>query len=389
MALQWWCLGLVRIAATLAVLLSCSSMVEPGDLGPIPVQQDRMAIAASTTCALDSEGVPSCWEPSGAPSFSGLETVRLVTVSGTWDHFCGLGMDSTAYCWGQNQYGQVGDGSRTRRTSPARVAADIKFIAIVAAVHATCGLDGTGLAYCWGRNDYGALGNGPTAEGAVALVPEPVRSNLRFTAISGGWPICALDSNGVAYCWGSIPGSFNPIHIEPGDCAATYWLWFAGKGCTRPTALAGGLRFQEVSREKCGLDSQSAAWCWGDGWYGQLGNGKAGVSSVAPARVSGGHRYVALSSGVWHTCGLDLEGQAFCWGYNTGGQLGNGQDGGPDLLVVVEAEPVAVTGGQRFERIAAGNHTCSVTSAGVVWCWGPGYGNVPVRVTPRSPTGGG
>ena len=358
----------------------CSGIVEPQAGEPLPLQRDSLVTAANLSCLLSETGVPTCWGSPAAPTTPGEGTLRFRTISGGWDHLCGLRGDSTAYCWGNNQYGQLGDGSRAARPDPTRVATDLKFIAIAAAVHATCALEATGRAYCWGRNDFGALGNGEMAEGAVRLLPTPVSSVVRFRTISGAWPICAISTSGVPHCWGSIPGSFTDLYIAPGDCTTTYYLWFEGRGCTTPTPLKGNVLLQSVSNGKCGLGLASEVYCWGDGFYGQLGNGQFRSHAINPVPVTGSRRYRSVSAGTFHACALDIDGQAFCWGLNSAGQLGNGADGGPDRLPVGEAEPVAVLTDERFTAIAAGDHTCALTTSRSIFCWGGAFGNRPQAV---------
>ena len=110
--------------------------------------------------------------------------------------------------------------------------------------------------------------------------------------------------------------------------------------------------------------SEGAAWCWGSGSHGELGNGRP-ISSRVIVRVAGGHRFVSLSAGRNHACALTAEGAAWCWGSNASGELGNAQRDGRAL------EPVRVATDVRFSRISAGHqHTCAITAGGEAWCWG-------------------
>jgi hypothetical protein len=132
---------------------------------------------------------------------------------------CGLTTDGDGYCWGVNADGRVGDGTKTSRSSPTLVAGGIKF-AVVSDAPAfttmgtssphTCGVNAAGTAYCWGANAFGALGDGTTG-GPVCVftftcstIPVPVAGGLTFAYVSaGGEHSCGLAVGGTAYCWGN------------------------------------------------------------------------------------------------------------------------------------------------------------------------------------------
>ncbi|MGH7594683.1 MAG: RCC1 domain-containing protein [Gemmatimonadales bacterium] len=133
-----------------------------------------------------------------------------------------------------------------------------------------------------------------------------------------------------------------------------------------------------LAGDRCGLTTGGNAYCWGDGFYGTFGDGRTGVYSVTPVAVSGSLQFTQLTAGGAHVCGLDLTGMAYCWGNNFVGQLGIGNfgaEGGHSLT----AQPMLVGTSERFTAItAAGAHTCALTSAGQVWCWGASDGGALV-----------
>lgn len=127
------------------------------------------------------------------------------------------------------------------------------------------------------------------------------------------------------------------------------------------------LRYQIVTAggaHSCALDVEGAAWCWGSNSAGQLGVSTRHRDRTAPVAVAGDHRFRQISAGGQHTCGVDLDGRGWCWGANDGGQLGDGTSGD-------RSEPTPVLLGGSFSRIAAGvNHSCATDRSGGVWCWG-------------------
>ncbi len=113
----------------------------------------------------------------------------------------------------------------------------------------------------------------------------------------------------------------------------------------------------------CGLQTDGSAWCWGGDQADQLGDSTE-TNSVAPVATHGGLKFAALSAGYAHNCALTATNAAFCWGDNLSGELGDGTTSHRPL-------PVAVTGGVTFTSLTAGqDHTCGLTAAGKAWCWG-------------------
>ena len=124
----------------------------------------------------------------------------------------------------------------------------------------------------------------------------------------------------------------------------------------------------------CGLRTGGAAYCWGVNSNGQLGAGTAGSMSTSSVAVSGGLVFQAINAGESHTCSITLAGTAYCWGNNYYGQVGDGTSGN------TRTSPVAVSGGLVFESISAGeSHTCGLIAGGAIYCWGYGSSS-PVRV---------
>lgn len=275
------------------------------------------------------------------------------TVGGS--HSCGITVAGAAYCWGNNAFGQLGNGVLTNSSVPVRVSDTHLFSSLSAGASFTCGITTNGNAYCWGNNSEGQLGDGTTIN---SNVPVAVLGGITFATLSasaGESTVCGVTSTGRAYCWGSNAtgqlgnGSFSP-------------------NSATPVAVSGGYTFSSVSvgsYHTCGVISAGAAYCWGQNSSLQLGNGTT-TGSATPVMVSGGLTFESLSAGAYHTCGITVSGAAYCWGVNVQGQFGDG-------TTTEGATPVPAAGGLLFESLAAGSdYTCGVTTAGAGYCWGFG-----------------
>ena len=327
----------------------------------------------------------------------------VLSISAGAFHACAITSDHRAWCWGRNAYGALGDGTTGQRMTPVRVAIDQPFDSISAGYEYTCALGTDGSAWCWGENFGGQLGDG-SAENR--LVPVRVVAQERFRSISAGEAhTCAIGVSGTAYCWGaplaSAPDGSNPpdehlpvavglpfTQVSSGyeiACAlapgGAPWCWgllvpgirFADTtqlSTNAPAAVeANGLTFATIgagTKHACGLTAGGAAWCWGLNLAGQLGDGTT-TSSLTPVPVSGGHAFAFLSAhSPAHACALTAAGEAWCWGANTVGALGDGTRAGGKT-------PVAVSGGLRFATLATGFlQSCGIDLAGDAWCWGYG-----------------
>lgn len=172
---------------------------------------------------------------------------------------------------GSNFNGQLGDGTSIDRLTPTQVAGELAFTSIALGAFDTCG-PSAGAAYCWGYNGDGQLGDGTIAN---RLTPTLVSGELTFTSVVPGWfHSCGVTSGGTAYCWGR--NDFGQV----GDGTTTNRL--------TPAQVAGGLTFTSTAAMgasySCGLTSGVTAYCWGYNLGGQLGDGTT-TNRVTPTLV--------------------------------------------------------------------------------------------------------
>jgi alpha-tubulin suppressor-like RCC1 family protein len=215
-----------------------------------------------------------------------------------------------------------------------------------------CAVANNHHAYCWGDNDDAEVGTGSAS--FLETVPRHVILTTAVQAVTAGSAhSCALDPLGAAYCWGrQVNGRLGRGSV-PGDPAV-------------PTVVTGGIRFLALSAggaHTCGLATTTRILCWGADGLGQLGNG-GGPDRPSPQAVVGDQPWIAVSAGLSHTCALAPDSTAACWGANAAGQVG-------DSTTADRNTPTPVAGGRRFAMIAAGgDFSCALAAGGQAYCWG-------------------
>ena len=359
-----------------------------------------VAAGASHTCALTDTGGVMCWGRNesgqlgdGTTTNSGTPVVVEGLSGGVSDitaggivtehdgHSCALTDAGGVMCWGSNEYGQLGDGTTTSRSTPVAVTGLSRGVAAVAAGgwH-ICALTDTGGVLCWGNNFYGQLGNDTTAiyTSTVPVAVESLSSGVAAIA-AGDWHTCALTASGGVMCWGS--NYFGQLG-DGTDTDRNTPMPVTGLG-SGVAAIAAGYG------HTCVLTDAGGVMCWGRNESGQLGDGTT-TDSATPVGVTGLDSGVAaIAAGYGHTCALTDASKVLCWGGNWSGQLGDANPPNPSTA------PVAVTGlsGGVAAVSAGGSHTCALTDAGGVLCWGNneygqlGDGTMSHRSTPVAETG--
>ncbi len=230
---------------------------------------------------------------------------------------------------------------------------------VVAGANFTCALDEDGFAYCWGGNGSGQLGNGTTEPSLTPVPVGEVEFTPQFTSLSAGdIHVCGIATDEQTYCWGNN---------------STGQLGIGGTTSqTIPQAVTGS--FVSISaglRTTCAVTGGNQAYCWGANEYGQLGSTTeetCGVDEIpcssTPVLVGVEMSFQSISTGAFHTCGVTTGGAGYCWGENSGGQLGSDTEGAPSTT------PLLVEGDLTFSSISAGGfESCSV-AFNEGWCWG-------------------
>ena len=346
----------------------------------------QVSVGDGDTCGITAIGSAYCWGWNGIPIRVSY-AVDFASIAPSGAYVCGLSVDGTAYCWGSNWFGRLGTGDLESRVEPAPVVGGLSFAAIGSGKSHACGLVPDGGAYCWGVNHQGQLGNdlGSSCDlfGNVApCSPSPtlVSGGMQFVSLTvGGSHACGLTAAGTAHCWGA--NSYGQLGATTSETCDVYGTVLP---CSRtPVAVSGGHTFTQLSAGgpyTCGITQTGSGYCWGWNVTGQLGTGDT-ISHAAPAPVAGDLAFRSLHANAHtlytsgHTCGLTVDGDAYCWGGNESGQLG-------DSTTTTSLVPVLVLG-QRFVSLSVGRGlTCGIAESGGGYCWGAGWrmSDTPKRV---------
>ncbi|MFM7198282.1 MAG: hypothetical protein ACKO2D_10425, partial [Chloroflexota bacterium] len=333
-----------------------------------------VSAGASHTCALTAAGAAWCWGAGNSGQLGNNNSsnyIYPVAVAGgkTWtaisagyNHTCALATDGAAWCWGDDGSGQLGDGSQSSNTqyAPVAVTGGRTYVSIAAGGKFTCAIATGGGLWCWGSNASGQVGDG--ASGTNRASPVDVSGGKTWaTGVAGTSNACAVTTAGAAWCWGD--NSIGQVGNGQGG---------AGQVVAIPVAVVtpvgtSGVTWARVGvgdYHTCATTTGGVAYCWGNGDYGKVGDGKQVTARKAPVAVSGTSTWTRIGAGGDASCGLDATGVPQCWGRNNLGQLGDGTstDRATPASVIVSWGPVTVI--EWAAVSAGGSHTCGVSVAG-------------------------
>jgi alpha-tubulin suppressor-like RCC1 family protein len=387
-----------------------------------PMRYIDVTAGKSHSCAIDQNNHAFCWgaDFSGQLGFTATATCQITdpvvppisfpcsvtpgAVAGTFaqisagaDHTCAVDLTGDVWCWGRNQFGQLGTGTVSSafaaQPNPTRVnAGATKFKEVGAGYFQTCALGMDNLVYCWGRT-----GCSVTPDSQLAT-PRSVGTQT-FKALSvGPNHACALATNGTPMCWGKgnagqlgdsnphpmcviapqaaahAPPVINPARIAAGgnsSCIASssgYSVMDGSITCWgTPGSSAGAQRFitttvqmsiggdDTAGDHMCAFNPAGTMHCWGANFGGVLGVGSTQNSVTQPSFVQTNMGFRDLDAGALHNCAINSSAEVFCWGHNEHGQLGDGTQTNsatlvrPLLLYLAPATLVLPkTGNQRF-----------------------------------------
>lgn len=331
----------------------------PMQVGDLPEGILDISTGRTDSCAITAENLLMCWGGfmfwfdefeyvHWTPEYVEGVSQKVKQMVSREDHQCALLSVGTMKCWGSDWYGELGGGEFTSRPTGNFVKGlPGEITSVATSYHFTCALNDGGGVYCWGYNSGGGLGVG---HNHPVFSPAPVQGlSSGVQAISAGFSnSCALLTTGGVKCWGG-GGIFYPIDI---------------------TGLSSGVTsITSGESHHCVIMTGGIVKCWGNNLYGQLGNGTNTYSSIPVFVVGLSTDVKSIIAGRYHTCAILNDGSVNCWGSNTHGELGTGSTSD------FESVPQSVTGlPEPVTSLALGNsYTCAITRSGEAYCWGYNY----------------
>jgi len=336
---------------------------------------------------------------------------RRASILAGLHYGCTLMNDSSVKCWGWGSSGELGDGTFGTRGTPAAVcetgsgpsctggARLTGVVGLAGPFGRVCALKENGTAWCWGNNSTGGLGDGTTTDRAnpVAVCRTGAGSECNpltnIVSIAAGLHSCAVLADGTVRCWGQNSNGEVGDGTQTGDtcdfavCRLTPTpVCTAGTNCTGAQMLSDVVAVTVGAGHTCALLASSHVKCWGRNDFGQAGIGTTGAPVLHPTEVcaSGtGGTCVSLTgvygiaAGTDYTCAVMGDGHVKCWGYSSEGGVGDGAGSSMKtnpVDVCVSGSGAGCAGGAALTDAVAisagGSNTCALVADGTAYCWG-------------------
>jgi alpha-tubulin suppressor-like RCC1 family protein len=392
------CRRLLAAVATAGLFSGCIDVVSPFEgrsiTTPTPVLSNasfaQVASGFFHTCALTAAGNAFCWGSNQwgqlgtnsvlpactlgscafVPVTAGDQRLYSAIATGA-THTCGLGTDRQTYCWGGTTVPAspiLGDGATISSNAPIRVRTDSTFTQVTVGGAHACGLTAGGGVLCWGRNDTGQIGDSSTVNRGT---PVPVATRVRFSRVSAGADFtCGLATAGAIFCWGSN---------QFGQLGTGEVSFNVPRTTLVPTVVSGGGSWTALASggsHACALAATGRISCWGrNDDNNQLGDSTFVSHRGVPGAVKTSLTFVSVSAGAGTTCARTTSGEGWCWGGNAFGAVGNGR-----IANAGEPVPAKVLAGPYTQITPGGSHSCGIETTGRSKCWGDSfYGALGIR----------
>ncbi len=343
-------------------------------------------------------------------------------ITAGYNHTIGIKSDGTLWAWGRNDYGQLGDGTNTNKNVPTQIGTDTDWYFAAGGDNHTMAIKTNGTLWAWGRNNFGQLGDGTIinkntpilvnndtdwktisldAEFTIVLKNDGTlwgwgKNNLKQLGNPNTSPIYLPTQIGTDNDWKTIDTGFQRTVAVKND--STFWGWGSGANgvfgngsstltINVPTQTLPDSDWQIVSMSNSttlAIKTNGSLWGWGENSFGSVGNGtfnNAGPNYV-PNPISSATNWVSVSMGRYASRAINNNGELFCWGYNSNGQVGDG-------TTVNRNVPTPVGVGNNWLATSGGEfYSVGLTTNRSLWAWGDnsygqlGDGTFINRLTP-------
>lgn len=332
------------------------------------------------------------WKVMGTVPFD--QYVTLAKNQG-YLHTCAIRTNGTLWCWGSNNYGQLGNGTTTNSQIPVQVSGGGAWKVVSMGESYTCGIKADDKLWCWGSNIVYQFGNGNTTNSTTPVLAGGGATWKAFSA--GAYHACGIKSDNTMWCWGY------GYHGQIGDGTNTTAHCCDMNAHPNPTQVAGGGSWKMISSgtyANVGIKSDDTLWCWGSSIYGECADGTTGVEGSThnfkpvPVNISGTWSQATIG-GAAPACAIKkTDGSIWCSGYGNLGGLGNG------TTTKYQPSQVKVSDHGPWQSLSAAyDHVCAIKNDDTMWCWGGTYlgsfgergdgTSTPIQTTPLQVSGGG
>lgn len=363
-------------------------------LSNIHPRWQSIALGGTHACATSLDDMFWCWGDNSSHQINGFSPATVPATDPQWNLFgpvytelvaangstCAIRDDDSMWCWGENVWGQLGDGTTTRRLRPTQIGAGNAWLRMSIGRKHGCAIRTDRSLWCWGWNGDGELGVG-TQDKHYTPTQVGTDKDWMFVSASGLLHTCAVKTDKSLWCWGSNAkrqlgdGTTAMLRTTPTRVAFT-----------STTHGSGWNQFSTGETSTCATRDDGSLWCWGYQW--------SGGSWATPTQIGSDTNWGWIAAGGDHACGTQTDGTLWCFGSGAQGSLGDGSGQS-------HANPLPV-GGNDWTSVATSamtgsSHTCATKSDphNSVWCWGvnrrgafgngelDSYSPVPVRANTR------
>jgi len=298
-----------------------------------------------------------------------IVTPKIGQLTVGYQHACVRTIEGGVFCWGGNGFGQLGNGATDDSRRPTVTASGIVWADLSAGETHTCGLDSNGIAYCWGTGTNGQLGFGVVP---IALVPMPIDGQRTYRRIfAGSRSTCAIATDRTLWCWGRNGARQLGIGGNTDVGVPTQVLMMLAGAPDDQWDLVG-----MGDDHTCAVQTDRSAWCWGSEVDGQLGVAGTVTTRDRPQPVTSDPAYTAIAAGQNYSLGVVGTGGAVAsWGLNANGQLGLGD--------LVSRRAPGLMSEHAHDIVSAGvSHACARRTDASLVCWGKGNdGELGIGIT--------
>jgi flagellin-like protein len=331
-------------------------------------KKGSISAGRSLTCGIRAnDSRVLCWGDNGYGqlgngSLGGISTVPILTsdtnsyliVSAGWFHACGVRSNGRVACWGWNRFGGAGTGTSGNSYSSPTLTNDANnYIKVSCGDYHSCGIRSDGRVTCWGWNGNNQIGDGT---GTDATSPTLTTDTSVYTDIdTGDSNSCGIRANDSrVLCWGYNGNG----QLGTGDTTQM----------ANPTLTTDTTPYKMISTGSyftCGVNINGKVLCTGLNTNGQLGVGDT-TNRNQFTQINDTGTYLSVSSGTTHSCAIRNDSRLLCWGSNTNGQLGTGDN-------TQRTSPILSSDSSNYFEINSGwTYTCGIISTGKVKCFGWG-----------------